>query len=40
MDIKSSEKIILSGNNFHLMSPDVGVVIKDKKQFKEGSREI
>ena len=40
IDIKPIEKIIPSGNNFHLISPDVGVVIKDNGQLKEGSREF
>ena len=40
IDLKTIEKIIPSGNNFHLMSPDIGVVIKDNGQFKEGSREF
>ena len=40
IDIKPIEKIIPSGNNFHLISPDVGVIIKDNGQLKEGSREF
>ena len=40
IDVKPIEKIIPSGNNFHLISPDVGVIIKDNGQLKEGSREF
>ena len=37
---KMFEKIIPSGSNFQLMSPDIGVVIKEDYQSKEGSREF
>ena len=37
---KMIEKIIPSGSNFQLMSPDIGVVIKEDYQSKEGSREF
>ena len=34
------EKIIPSGSNFQIMSPDIGVVIKENGQSKEGPKEF
>ena len=35
-----SEKIIPSGSNFKLISPDIGVTIRENDQFKEGPKDF
>ena len=37
---KNQEKIIPSGSNFKIMLPNIGVVIKEKQNIKEGGREF
>ena len=37
---KNQEKIIPSGNNFKIILPNIGVVIKEKQNIKEGGREF
>lgn len=37
---KSNEKVIPSGSNYQIMSPEIGVTIRENGQSKEGSKEF
>ena len=39
-NIKEKEKYIPSGSNFQIISPNIGVTIKENNKFKQGSKEF